>query len=343
MKRKSHITAAIGVILLFSSTFFAQAQESDDMYFRKSDRKKNNPSKIESKEVTAVNSFSENEDAAKSIVVYETVSAKNINPEYIANGVAEAVGTTETSSNTYFEETFDNNGLDKINDSTIIVDANRYYSGGNAYNQNSMWPSTRPYTVMGYSRHSFNNPYSPYYNNFWDPYHDRINNDYNYCRSTSGSIYTYRIPNNSSANNTVENHNGRTVRTSSRTSRSSVVSSNGISDRSLITNNSTTTSRTNATAIRSSRTTVKGGGIKQPNSSGISSSRSSTNKMSRNNMNRSRSFSRNSRSGGSSNSSSRSYSRTNSSSRSFSAPSRSSGNRSSSSRSSSRSGRSKKD
>ena len=151
----------ISVVLLSFAILIApsMAQEYDDMYFNKSDRK---TSKIEKADVFSDNgNASINSNYKKITESTETYSSKNINPEYIAryksseaNEVNDrSLQNKSYSSDDYFVEGYDRNSYvgdtsNKIDYAALAMRDKMSYSN---YNRSYASPSWRfrPYMNMG--------------------------------------------------------------------------------------------------------------------------------------------------------------------------------------------------
>ena len=173
IKFSSAILNLLSLLLIFSSV---NAQEYDDMYFNKSDRKK---IKTENKQVAAQEIKTSDEinysQATKSTELY---SAKNVNPEYIArykatqsNEVSEVKSEKDYSSGDYFIEDYDSENIEigthanDIDYAALNKRDQMSYSNYNRNFSNRYWsrPSWGfyPSMSMGYG---FGNPY------FYDPF-----------------------------------------------------------------------------------------------------------------------------------------------------------------------------
>lgn len=167
----------LSIMLIFSSV---NAQEYDDMYFSKSDRKTVKVEKSSKKQNSNTANYKE---VTKST---ETYSAKNVNPEYIArykssesNEVNELLVQKDDaySSDDYFVEGYDNaeyiSDPNKNNIDYAVLNKRDQMSSPSNYNRSFSNPSWRfsPYVGMGlgypsYGGYGYNNPYMMGY----DPY-----------------------------------------------------------------------------------------------------------------------------------------------------------------------------
>jgi len=173
IKFSSSLLSLLSLLLIFSSV---NAQEYDDMYFNKSDRKK---IKTENKRVVAQEIKTSDEiDYSSATKSTELYSAKNVNPEYIArykatesNEVTEVKPEKEYNSGDYFIEDYDSQNMEvgahtnQIDYAALNKRDQMSYSNYNRNNSNPYWsrPSWGfyPSMTMGYG---FGNPF------FYDPF-----------------------------------------------------------------------------------------------------------------------------------------------------------------------------
>ena len=181
MKALKLLKALFGSVSLFflvSMVHTASAQEYDDMYFNKSDRK---TVKVESATAATIDN---NSSTYKEISeTTETYSAKNINPEYIARyKSSESNEASEQAKRSATGYTSDDYFVEDYNASNYVSDSNRSnidyralalrdemsYSNYNRTNSNPNWRFS-PYVGMGmgmgyggfgYPRYGY--PYSMY-------------------------------------------------------------------------------------------------------------------------------------------------------------------------------------
>ena len=174
----SSLFSLLGLLIIFSSV---SAQEYDDMYFNKTDRKK---IKTENNKVNAQQIKSaEDIDYSQATQSTELYSAKNVNPEYIArykatetNEVPEVKSKDEYSSGDYFIEDYESDNPDvgshmnQIDYAALNKRDQMSYSNYNRNYSNPYWsrPSWGfyPYMSMGYG---FGSPfmYDPF---MYDPF-----------------------------------------------------------------------------------------------------------------------------------------------------------------------------
>lgn len=173
IKFLSSFVCLLGLTVIFSSVF---AQEYDDMYFTKSDRK---TVKVDKATVVSADKNQSNTNYKEISKTTETYSAKNVNPEYIArykspesNEVAEEAAQKSDSytSEDYFVEGYEDTEYISDahkNDVDYVALAKRdqmsYSNTSNSFSS----PSWRfsPYMSMGMGMGS------PYYGGYgYDPY-----------------------------------------------------------------------------------------------------------------------------------------------------------------------------
>jgi hypothetical protein len=159
LKSSSVYSVFAGLLMLAVVFSSANAQEYDDMYFNKSDRK---TVKFESKILTNENTSVSNSNYNELTESTEVYSAKNVNPEYIArykatesNQVQDpAVRNGEYSSSDYFIEDY------SVADSAIGSHQNQInYAALNKRDQMSY--SNNNYSNSNFGRNSFRG-FSPY-------------------------------------------------------------------------------------------------------------------------------------------------------------------------------------
>ncbi len=134
-------------LLLAMGVFAVNAQESDDMYFRASDRTKVAASK------PLMELSSRQSEQRTPINPTDSYSARNVNPEYISQS---ANSTVESEQVTYFTSDY---VPTSVNQNIYNDRANwNYYGMNNPYMMGGMYP-------YGVGR------YNPYWgNSIWDPY-----------------------------------------------------------------------------------------------------------------------------------------------------------------------------
>ncbi len=147
-------------IFLISPVF---AQETDDMYFSRSDRK----AELKSNELVAKNTQQKvTDEPAKNPDQYgaidQSYSTRNVNPEYIARyrdskDAATDVSVDSSADNSYYVEDFNRNNTPTDKNGSIT---NNYY--GNPYTPYSYYPSYGMYNMYGM------NPYSSFYSPGWN-------------------------------------------------------------------------------------------------------------------------------------------------------------------------------
>ena len=155
------------------------AQEYDDMYFTKADRKSkftnavyNETSSFKSDEVEPVR-ISRNED-----LTTESYSARTINPDYISKYKSEALDeeADPEAPEEYYVESEDKNK----SYSNATANSNYYYNRPNAYS-NWNWRFSMGFGYGSPYWGGYYNPYSPWgYGGFYDPFYGY--SYYNYYR-----------------------------------------------------------------------------------------------------------------------------------------------------------------
>lgn len=197
LKSVNILTLSVSILSLMVIFSSVNAQEYDDMYFSKSDRKTVKVEKLNKNKSSNTANYKE---VTKST---ETFSAKNVNPEYIArykstesNEVKEQEiqKNDEYSSQDYFVEDYDDTEYvsdpDKNNIDYAVLNKRDQMSSSN-YNRPFSSPSWRfsPYASMGfgspYSRFGYNpmmgrNPYMMGYDPFMSGYRPSMAMRYGY-------------------------------------------------------------------------------------------------------------------------------------------------------------------
>ena len=180
-KLSKFFTLSLSLIYLSGVFSVVVAQEYDDMYFNKSDRKS-----VKVEKVVAVSDKGITSDYKKITESTEAYSAKNVNPEYIARykstEASEQTSASEESygNKDYFVEDYDkqsyvgDNDKNDIDYEALALRDKMSYSN---YNRSYSSPSWRfsPYMSMGMGYGAFGYPRYGYYDPFmmggyYDPF-----------------------------------------------------------------------------------------------------------------------------------------------------------------------------